>query len=159
MIFTEAQLDGVSYETSTAENDGIVWNDRGYKFSNLPSYLIGTLLFQVPHYGVSRGTVIKILVYNPSTIYIAHEDACNIHAQCRSGGFESSLTKSGWTLVTENGGVSTGCCTFKYIWKKVVSNDGPTTITLPGTTTGATVHSIFIRGNSFEIIPGYETTT
>ena len=146
MIFTEVyQLDGVSYYISTAENDGIVWNDREYWFRDLPSYLVGALLFQVPH-KVSKGTVIKITVQTPSTIYIAHEEGN------RSGGFENSLTNSGWTLENDNAEFKyKGQKTFKYVWKMFVSANGPTTITLPGTTTEETTISIFVRGNSFKI--------
>jgi hypothetical protein len=148
LIFVEAQLDGVSYEISKAENGETVWNDRDRRFSNLPSYLVGTSLFKVPHKLIPQGTVIKITVQNPSTIYIAHEDEAN----GRSGGFENSLANSGWTLVNDNAGMSAGKSwkpNFKYVWKKVVSTNGPTTVTLPGTTTSETVHSIFVRGNSF----------
>ena len=155
MIFTEIQLDrlsGVSYEISTAENGGNIWNDRSYKFSNLPSYLVGALLFQVPHKSIPKGTIIQITLHNPSTIYIAHEED-TLHN--RSGGFQNSLTNSGWTLENNNAQISTGCCTFKYVWKKFVPANGPTSITLPETTTSETVHSIFVKGNSFNINLNY----
>ena len=149
MIFTEPHLDGVSYDISTAENGGLVWIDRNYRFYNLPTYLVGALLFQVNHKDIPEGTTIQITVQAPSTIYIAHEST--LHQ--RSGGFENSLSNSGWILEDDNAGIvwSEAGGNFKYVWKKVVSAYGPTTITLPTTTTTKTVHSIFVKGNTFII--------
>ena len=151
MTFTESliQFDtvlaGVSYEISTAENDGIIWNNRDYKFSNLPSYLVGTLLFEVPH-KISKDKVIDISVPNTSIIYLVHEEGS------RSGGFENSLTNSlEWALEDDNAEIGAGSTTFKYVWKNYVLANGRTTIILPATTTNEAVLSIFVRGISFKI--------
>ena len=132
------ELKGVKYKISVANNGNLVWMDRHYKFSMLPDYLKDTVLFQVPHKSISRGTIIELLVYQPSTIYIGHEGS-------RSGGFTTSLLSAGWELVTNKSPLRTGCCTLSNIWKKVVTSSGLTTISLPATTTGGTVHSIFVR--------------
>ena len=118
-----------------------MWNDRNYSFSNLPSYLVGTIHLKVPHV-ISQDTVINITVKTPSTIYIAHE------AGSRSGGFDNSLNRSEWILKNDNASIhySDKNGTLKYVWKKVTS--GPKKITLPRTT-GQTVHTIFATGNSF----------
>ena len=132
---------------STAEIGGIIWIDRDYRFSNLPSYLVGSLLFKVPCKSIHKGTVTKITVHNPSTIYIAHQ-AVEDHID-RSGGFENSLPNSGWTLVNDNIVLfSGGNIGHWIIWKKDVSANGRTTVPLPATTTDETVHSIFVKGNS-----------
>ena len=132
------ELKGVNYKTSVANNGNLVWMDRDYKFSMLPDYLKDTVLFQVPHKSIRRGTVIELIVHQPSTIYIGHEGS-------RSGGFTTSLLSAGWELITNKSPLRTGCCTLSNIWKKVVTNSGLTTISLPATTTGETVHSIFVR--------------
>ena len=139
-MFLAPELRGLRYRLSAAVNNGTVWLDRNYKFSNLPSYLEGTLLFQVPHKAIHQGTVTEILVHQPSTIYVAHEET-------RSGGFHKTLPKTGWTLVTDNAQVGTGQTFMKYIWKKVVSNDSLTVLRLPATTTSETVHCIFAQSN------------
>ena len=96
----------------------------------------------MPHKAIHQGTVTEILVHQPSTIYVAHEEA-------RSGGFHKTLPKIGWTLVTDNAQVGTGqpLDKLKYIWKKVVSNDSLTVLSLPATTTSETVHCIFAQSN------------
>ena len=138
-IFTLApELRGVRYKLSAAINNGTVWVDRNYKFSNMPAYLEGTLLFQVPHKAIRQGTIIEFLSHQASTIYLAHEGV-------RNGGFKSSLPKYGWKLVTNHAQLRTGCCNLRYIWKKVVTNDDLTTISLPATTTSETVHCIFVQ--------------
>ena len=137
--FTSApELRGVRYKLSAAINNGTVWVDRNYKFSNMPAYLEGTLLFQVPHKAIRQGTIIEFLSHQPSTIYLAHEAV-------RNGGFKTSLPKYGWKLVTNHAQLRTGCCNLRYIWKKVVTNDDLTTISLPATTTSETVHCIFVQ--------------
>ena len=137
--FTSApELRGVRYKLSAAINNGTVWVDRNYKFSNMPAYLEGTLLFQVPHKAIRQGTIIEFLSHQPSTIYLAHEGV-------RNGGFKTSLPKYGWKLVTNHAQLRTGCCNLRYIWKKVVTNDDLTTISLPATTTSETVHCIFVQ--------------
>ena len=137
--FTSApELRGVRYKLSAAINNGTVWVDRNYKFSNMPAYLEGTLLFQVPHKAIRQGTIIEFLSHQPSTIYLAHEAV-------RNGGFKTSLPKYGWNLVTNHARLRTGCCNLRYIWKKVVTNDDLSTISLPATTTSETVHCIFVQ--------------
>ena len=135
------EIRGVSYELSTAFNYGIIWIDRNYQFTNLPSFLVGANVFQVPHREIPLGTVIEILIYTPSIVYIAREKS-------RSGGFESSLPDDGWILVTDQGVVGSNLG-FHYtnIWKKEVSSYGLTTLSLPATTTRELVHSIFVQGN------------
>ena len=132
------ELRGVRYKLSAAINNGTVWVDRNYKFSNMPAYLEGTLLFQVPHKAIRQGTIIEFLSHQPSTIYLAHEAV-------RNGGFKTSLPKYGWKLVTNHAKLRTGCCNLRYIWKKVVTNDDLTTLSLPATTTSETVHCIFVQ--------------
>ena len=125
---------------SAAVNNSTVWVDRNYKFSNLPDYLEGTLLFQVPYKAIRQGTVTEILVHQPSTLYLGHELS-------RNGGFQKTLPKFGWELVTNEAGIKTGGGNLDYIWKKVVSNDSLTTISLPETTTSETTHCIFVQSN------------
>ena len=144
-VITPPSLRGVNYKLSTAANDDIIWIDREYKFSNLPSFVNGATLFQVPHKSIPLGTVIEILVYNPSTIYIAHEGSA------RSGGFQSTLPDEGWILVTNQGTTRfTVQGTFQYIWKKHVTKIGLNTLSLPATTTSELVHSIFVQGNKLQ---------
>ena len=119
-------------------NNGTVWVDRNYKFSNLPDYLEGTLLFQLPYKAIRQGTVTEILVHQPSTLYLGHESN-------RNGGFPKTLPKYGWELVTSNAGIKTGGGGLDYIWKKVVSNDSLTTISLPDTKTSETTHCLFVQ--------------
>ena len=108
-VITEHQcphLEGLSYNIATAEIDGIIWNDRGYMFSpNLPSYLIGTTLFQIPHKAIPMGTTTEIFLCNPSTIYIANE--AHDRNAGRDGGFDESLPGNGWTLVDDSAEVRT----------------------------------------------------
>ena len=69
-IVLAPELKGIRYKLSAAVNNGTVWVDRNYKFSNLPDYLEGTLLFQIPHKAIRQGTVTEILVHQPSTLYL-----------------------------------------------------------------------------------------
>ena len=154
LIFTDNEgphLSGVSYNVATTENNGIIWNNRGYTFSsNLPSYLIGTTLLQVPAKEIPIGTIINICVDNPSTIYIANEPHDKYGGRLgvpRDGGFDESLPANGWTLVSDSVEIRTDF--FCHVWSKVVSHEGPATITLPETTTQETVHVIFIRPGKF----------
>ena len=132
-----------------ARNDVVAWSDRSFTFANLPSYLDGALLFQIPQIVTPKGAQIELILYQPSIIYVAHE-------QIRNGGFDKSLLNTGWTLVTDNATVllktedkseakDTGCCAYKFIWKMDVSISGRTVINLPATTTMETVHSLFVQ--------------
>ena len=140
------KLHGVSNDLSKATSGGKVWNDKDDTFGNLPSFIDGGYVFQTPA-RVYRDVVMIIVVYQPSTIYVSSE------AGGRSGGFGSSLPNDGWVL--QEGTVHTSCCILSQIWKKIVTNKGMTTITLPVITTGEMVGSIFVKGNTskFQNIP------
>ena len=149
IFFAEFDIHGLTYTMGTAENGAKVWRNRDYKFSNLPDYLVGLLLFKLPHkFAPNPIRVVKITVPYPSTLYIAHE------AGSRSGGFETSLADFGWTLEADNAAIFT----FQYVWKMVVTADNhPIVITLPQQTTDKTVFSIFASGNVFKTTLYYET--
>ena len=131
-------MKGIRYKLSAAVNNGTVWVDRNYKFSNLPDYLEGTLLFQLPYKAIRQGQVTEILVHQPSTLYLGHDSN-------RNGGFQKTLPNNGWELVVNNAGIKTGGGNLDFIWKKVVPNDSLTRISLPETTTSETTHCIFVQ--------------
>ena len=95
-------------------------------------------MFQLPYKAIRQGTVTEILVHQPSTLYLGHESR-------RNGGFPETLPNYGWELVTSNAGIKTGGGDLDYIWKKVVSNDSLTTISLPDTKTSETTHCLFVQ--------------
>ena len=131
-------MKGIRYKLSAAVNNGTVWVDRNYKFSNLPDYLEGTLLFQLPYKAIRQGQVTEILVHQPSTLYLGHDSS-------RNGGFQKTLPNNGWELVANNAGIKTGGGNLDFIWKKLVPNDSLTRISLPETTTSETTHCIFVQ--------------
>ena len=108
----------------------------------MPSYLEGSLLFQLPYKGLSVGTEIDILVYKPSIIYIAYEDST-------SGSYGRSLEYDGWSLVTNQGGTNTECCTLTYVWRKYVTLDSLTTISIPKILKTEFVFSLFAQTQNF----------
>ena len=81
----------------------------------------------------------KILIYQPTTIYIS------IHDGTYSGGFDSSLSSDGWKQ--EDGVVKTSWTSLSQIWKKTFTNNGLTTITLPALTKEL-IGVIFVEGNN-----------
>ena len=142
------ELQGISYEISKALNSVQVWSDSRFTFSNLPSYLLGTIFFQMPYQATFLGTVIEILIYKPSILYIAYEDST-------SGSYGNSLRAAGWTLITDKGQTSTGCCTLNYVWRRYVLTDGLTTIAMPAMTKNKFVFTLFVETDS-SFIPGIQ---
>jgi hypothetical protein len=139
-------LKGTNYELSTASNGALVWIEETFKFSNLPKFLDGSTLYQLEYQTITRGSVIEISVFKQSIIYIAYEAS-------RRGSFESSLESEGWLLVTDQGKISTGCCTMTYIWKKYVTYNGLTIITLPSISVDDFVFTIFVQDTNI-FLPG-----
>ena len=134
-------LKGSYYQLSTASNGALVWIGESFKFSNLPSFLEQSILYQLEYKSVTKGIVIDILVYKKSIIYLAYEAT-------RSGRFESSLRREGWSLVTDESKLSTGCCSLNYIWENDITYDGLTTISLPEIPQEGFVFLIFVQDNA-----------
>ena len=135
------ELKGLSYQLTSASNGGLIWVDQSYTFSNLPTYLDGSVLFQLEYRAITQGKKVEVQVYKQSVIYIAYE-ASNV------GNFEKRLERDGWILVTEVGEISTGCCTLTYVWKKVLTTTTVTIITLPEIPADDFILVIFIRDNA-----------
>jgi len=86
-----------SYQRSTMAVNSVVWNDRTYKYTSVPSGygLVGALLFQGPHdlpSGVSisitshRSTALKVFVF------------AGVGGTTRDAGFSSTMNNiNGWT--------------------------------------------------------------
>ena len=72
-----------------------VWSDLTYTISQVPSFLQGSVLFQVAHWGIDSGTDIKVEGKQQASVYIALDTDSD-----ESGGFASSLSKQGWALMT-----------------------------------------------------------
>ena len=138
LTFLEPELTGTSYEIDIAENNGDIWNDRDYKFKNLPDYLEGAIVAKIP-VRLDQEATIQIVVHEPTTIYIVHE-------QSRSGGFETSLPEDGWTLLDDDLPNTFSLGRNNYAWEKKITASGTTTLTLPARTK-ETVCSILFRNN------------
>ena len=144
------ELRGINNELSIANDGGIVWNDRGYAFVDLPNFLVGKPFFQMPVMLKHEGGVMKILIYQPSTIYIALSTSYIYH-----GGFNTALPNDGWIL--QQGQIRTDSTlsnfsTLKTIWKKTFTTLGLTTIALPAMTEYL-IGVIFVAGNTFKLEP------
>merc|ERR1712038_1232232 len=113
-------------------------NDRSYRIRTFPAYLNDAFLIQTPHKHVAQGSVITITTSDTTTLYVGFE------YPGKSGGFEQSLPNAGWTK--EEGKVTTDDRTLKEIYSMKVN--GPTSISLPGTTTGELVSLISAKCSS-----------
>ena len=134
----EPELTGTTYEIDTAQNNGDIWNDRDYRFQNLPDYLEGAIVAKVP-VRLDQGATIQIIVHEPTTIYIVAQ-------QGRDGGFEISLPQDGWTLLDDDLTNTFSLGGNTYAWEKKITASGTTTLNLPARTK-ETVCSILFRCN------------
>ena len=98
----------------------------------------GAIVAKVP-VRLDQGATIQIIVHEPTTIYIVHE-------QDRSGGFEISLPQDGWTLLDDDLTNTFGLGSNTYAWEKKITASGTTTLNLPARTK-ETVCSILFRCN------------
>ena len=111
----------------------------------------------------------EIVVDRPSTIYVAHEQIRNggfdisllntgwilvtdnatllLRKDANYASVDTGCIVVPCFCSVRNGvkSCSTNCCTYKYIWKMVVSKSGRTVVTLPETTTSETVLHIFVQ--------------
>ena len=152
MIFFQGlspELKEINSELATATTDpslrigANVWLDEpNVFFETLPSFLEGANYFKMPS-KLSTEKEFKIVVYRPSTIYIALGKKNKVsggHFEART----SALEKNGWTQLTENG-IQTGSLSLETIFEKSIKENGRSLISfnLLGTTAQAV---IFIVG-------------
>ena len=152
MIFFQGlspELKEINSELATATTDpslrigANVWLDEpNVFFETLPSFLEGANYFKMPS-RLSTEKELKIVVYRPSTIYIALGKKNKVsggHLEART----SALEKNGWTRLTENG-IQTGSLSLETIFEKSIKENGRSLISfnLLGTTAQAV---IFIVG-------------
>ena len=149
MIFFQGlspELKEINSELATATTDpslrigANVWLDEpNVFFETLPSFLEGANYFKMPS-KLSTEKELKIVVYRPSTIYIALGKISGGHFEART----SALEKNGWTRLTENG-IQTGSLSLETIFEKSIKENGRSLISfnLLGTTAQAV---IFIVG-------------
>ena len=145
------ELSGIRYDVSEAFAGAQLWLDNSFTVSNLPEYLIGTTLLQIPYKTASPRANIQVLVSKPSNIYIAYEDG-------RRGRYGNSLREQGWSLITSDSEISTGCCGLNFIWRKYVLEEGLTTVDLPRLTKNGFVFTLFVQDNS-NFIPKLQGAT
>ena len=124
---------------------GNVWLDEpSVFFETLPSFLEGANYFKMPS-KLSTEKELKIVVYRPSTIYIALGKK-NKFPGGHSGSQTSALIKNDWTRLAENG-IQTGSLSLENIFEKSIKEKGRSSISfnLLGTTAQAV---IFIVGKA-----------
>ena len=130
---------GVS-ATKVDTNVGVkLWSDLTYTISKVPSFLQGSVLFQVARWGTDSGTEIKVEGKKQASVYIAIDTANG-----RDGGFAKSLSQQGWALMTgevrytDNGGSS---YRLDNIWRKTLTDQTFVSFT---TSKENLTHSIFV---------------
>ena len=116
------------------ETSALLNHDRSYKFQTFPAYLNDAFFIQVPHRHINIGSVITITTSSATTLYFAFE------YPGLSGGFDQSLPNAGWTkeegeIINTLYGNRTN--NLNQIYSMTVN--GPTSISLPATTTRETV--------------------
>ena len=130
---------GVSARKVTTSVGIDLWSDWQNKITEIPSFLQGSMLFQVPHGGIASGTTIKIEGNKKSSVYIALD-----MDNGRDGGLTGTLSQLGWTLLAGEVGYS-GHDGQSYllseIWRKTLV---PETYTSFTTTKEEFTHSIFV---------------
>ena len=123
-----------------------VWNNRNAVIKELPDFLKGAMLFQLPYKDIQRGTIFSITACEQSDVVIAHEDA---KVNGRNGWSEDTLRIDGirgWqpcpapvlTIVSNN----TPFCTLPKIWSRGLQKGQ--TMELPEVETSETVAAIFV---------------
>ena len=70
-----------------AENNGKIWNDREEMFTNLPSNLKGANVANVSAERLNQGAKNRLLVREPSIIYLIHRHAKSHESFLRHGGW------------------------------------------------------------------------
>ena len=141
------ELKGMNSEIATATTDSSlriganVWLDEpSVFFETLPSFLEGANYFKIPS-TLSAEKELKIVVYRPSTIYIALGKKNKFPGRnVRT----SVLDKNDWTRLTENG-IKAGSISLETIFEKSIKEKGRSLISfnLLGSTKQAV---IFIVG-------------
>ena len=130
---------GVSATKVTTSVGIDLWRDWPIKITEIPSFLQGSVLFQVPHSGIASGTTIKVEGNKKSSVYIAL-DVDN----GRDGGLAGTLSQQGWTLLEGEVGY-TGHDGTSYrlseIWRKILMAKTFVSFT---TTTGGQTNSIYV---------------
>ena len=130
-----------------------IWNNRDATIKDIPDYLKGAILFQLPYKDIQKGTIFSIVACEQSDIYIAHEEAKGK----RNGWSESTLRedgKNGWepcpgpviTIVTNN----TPFCKLPNIWCRTAQRGQ--TINFPEVETSETVAAIFVKESKLNIL-------
>ena len=124
----------------------LIWNNRNATIKELPDFLKGAILFQLPYKDIQKGTIFSISTVEQCDIVIAHEDA---KVNGRNGWAESTLKIDGirgWepcpapvlTIVSDN----TPFCTLSKIWSRRAQKGQ--IIELPEIETSETVAAIFV---------------
>ena len=123
-----------------------IWNNRNATINELPEFLKGAILFQLPYKDIQKGTIFSVTTCEQSDIVIAHEDA---KVNGRNGWSEETLRIDGirgWqpcpgpvlTIVSNN----TPFCTLTKLWS-IRAQQGDT-IHLPEVETSETVAAVFV---------------
>ena len=95
-----------------------LWSDLPYTISQLPSFLQGSVLLQVARWGIDSGADIKVEGKQQASVYIALDTDKD-----KDGGFTSSLSQQGWSLMTGEVRYSdNGRSSYRLdnIWKKTI---------------------------------------
>ena len=124
----------------------IIWNNRNATIKELPEFLRGSILFQLPYKDIQKGTIFSISACEQCDIVIAHEEA---KVNGRNGWAESTLKIDGirgWepcpapvlTIVSNN----TPFCTLSKIWSRRAQKGQ--IVHFPEVETSETVAAIFV---------------
>ena len=72
------------------QHGGKIWNNRGFKWQKIPSFLEGSVLVYGPYRHIPEDTRLQIFVTHPSVVYLL------VTKDRRDGGFPRTLPKAGW---------------------------------------------------------------
>eukprot|EP00747_Dinoflagellata_sp_TGD_P024989 gnl/TRDRNA2_/TRDRNA2_130936_c0_seq2.p1 gnl/TRDRNA2_/TRDRNA2_130936_c0~~gnl/TRDRNA2_/TRDRNA2_130936_c0_seq2.p1 ORF type:complete len:740 (+),score=121.07 gnl/TRDRNA2_/TRDRNA2_130936_c0_seq2:68-2287(+) len=89
--------DGLEYGRAVMVETAIAWIDAQHRFTWVPTFMNGGVLFRGPHCLTASGTVVRISASSAFRAYVIVEaQHKNRDAGARHGGFVDSLPRAGW---------------------------------------------------------------
>lgn len=123
-----------TYTQTTVVKEGVMpWTDRNHRFSGIPDYLLGGILFMGPQKDVPEGTVLTVRPSAAATVYVVVE-------RMSGGGLCETLPAKGWSL--ENGAPRWHDMPTMVTYSKAVCGGWPAT--LPATKGNVAKFSIIV---------------
>mmetsp|Transcript_63461 Transcript_63461/g.127268 ORF Transcript_63461/g.127268 Transcript_63461/m.127268 type:complete len:419 (+) Transcript_63461:2-1258(+) len=96
---------GLEYCRAPMVETAVAWSDRQNRWTWVPTFMKGGILFRGPHDSLPTGTTLRVSASGAFRVYVIVEAEYK-SGTARTGGFLESLPKAGWTV--ENSAPSWG---------------------------------------------------